>query len=420
MLAVTLVPLALLPFAQPTAALGAAGWAVALSACVGVVGVACTEHARQLRTPPQAMMITSFCGIALLSLLQWLAGGQNAPYDELYPLIAVCVAVVQPARRVLVMLVAIAVALLLPWAYEGWDGAAATAALSRLLVCCAVAGVVHSIMRSVRDQRLDVREEHVHAREEARRLAALDGRRTRFVFSAVHDLRTPLTSIKGYLEAFLEGDAGELRSEQRDYVKVVYRNARRLQVIVEDLMVVSGQASPVQLDRRVVDLRAALADVRSEFVAVGRAAGVGLVADAPETLLVCADPIRLDQLLTNLVSNAIKYSRRGEHVILRCCAHGDDVAVEIVDRGVGIPADELARVTEYFFRASTAGEVEGTGVGLAIVRELAELHGGSLEIESVPGVGSTFRVVLPRLRGRPRGSTGMIGLERDRIGDACA
>jgi len=236
----------------------------------------------------------------------------------------------------------------------------------------------------------------------------------------VHDLRTPLTSIKGYLEAFLEGDAGELRSEQRDYVKVVYRNARRLQVIVEDLMVVSGQASPVQLDRRVVDLRAALADVRSEFVAVGRAAGVGLVADAPETLLVCADPIRLDQLLTNLVSNAIKYSRRGEHVILRCRAHGDDVAVEIVDRGVGIPADELARVTEYFFRASTAGEVEGTGVGLAIVRELAELHGGSLEIESVPGVGSTFRVVLPRLRGRPRGSTGMIGLERDRIGDACA
>jgi len=366
------------------------------------------------------MMITSFCGLALLSLLQWLAGGQNAPYDELYPLIAVCVAVVQPARRVLVMLVAIAVALLLPWAYEGWDGAAATAALSRLLVCCAVAGVVHSIMRSVRDQRLDVREEHVHAREEARRLAALDGRRTRFVFSAVHDLRTPLTSIKGYLEAFLEGDAGELRSEQRDYVKVVYRNARRLQVIVEDLMVVSGQASPVQLDRRVVDLRAALADVRSEFVAVGRAAGVDLVADAPETLLVCADPIRLDQLLTNLVSNAIKYSRRGEHVILRCCAHGDDVAVEIVDRGVGIPADELARVTEYFFRASTAGEVEGTGVGLAIVRELAELHGGSLEIESVPGVGSTFRVVLPRLRGRPRGSTGMIGLERDRIGDACA
>ena len=400
MLAVTLVPLALLPFAQPTAALGAAGWAVALSACVGVVGVACVHHARQLGTPPQALMITSFCGLALLSLLQWLAGGQNAPYDELYPLIAVCVAVVQPARRVLVMLVAIAVALLLPWAYEGWDGAATTAALSRLLVCCAVAGVVHSIMRSVRDQRLDVREEHVHAREEARRLAALDGRRTRFVFSAVHDLRTPLTSIKGYLEAFLEGDAGELRSEQRDYVKVVYRNARRLQVIVEDLMVVSGQASPVQLDRRVVDLRAALADVRSEFVAVGRAAGVDLVADAPETLLVCADPIRLDQLLTNLVSNAIKYSRRGEHVILRCCAHGDDVAVEIVDRGVGIPADELARVTEYFFRASTAGEVEGTGVGLAIVRELAELHGGSLEIESVPGVGSTFRVVLPRLRGR--------------------
>ncbi len=107
------------------------------------------------------------------------------------------------------------------------------------------------------------------------------------------------------------------------------------------------------------------------------------------------DRLRTVQVLSNLISNAIKFSPSGRDVRVRAHRSGERVIVEVTDQGVGIPASELPRLTERFFRASTARDVQGTGLGLSISKEIVERQGGHLEIESEEGTGSTFRVALP-------------------------
>ncbi len=228
----------------------------------------------------------------------------------------------------------------------------------------------------------------------------LDRMKEQFVSSVSHELRTPLTSIRGFLEAVLTEEAGPVNDEQREYLEIVSRNVKRLHALIDDLLLLSRmnsgrirlQSSEVRLDvllgRLAVDLAPSAAE-RSVVVTV----------EASDGLLVEGSELRLQQAFANLLSNAIKFSPPGGEVKVEAGQRDGEIYAAVRDEGVGIPADELPKLSQRFFRASTAGATEGTGLGLAITREIVELHGGRLEITSVEGQGSTFRVLLPHPAG---------------------
>ena len=226
-------------------------------------------------------------------------------------------------------------------------------------------------------------------------LQELDALKSRFVASVSHELRTPLTSITGYVEELLDDEFGPLDAEQRDALRVVERNAQGLAVLIDDLLLLARlEAGAEESERAPVALHELLAALGTELRPVAAARGIELRID-PAQATVTGDARQIRQALANLLSNAIKYSREGEPVDVRVAVSGGEAHVEVTDRGVGIPADELAHLGDRFFRASTAGSTKGTGLGLSITRELAERHGGRLEARSLVGEGSTFRLVLP-------------------------
>jgi two-component system OmpR family sensor kinase len=230
---------------------------------------------------------------------------------------------------------------------------------------------------------------------ELRRLDELKGE---FVSAVSHELRTPLTSIKGYVESLLEEEPGRLNEAQRQELEIVYRNATRLQDLANDLLTLARlESGRIEMDLRPLEVARLLEELRQELRPAASEAGLELVLDCGRAPVVGADALRLHQALGNLIGNAIKFSPPGERVVLRALAANGEAVIEVSDRGVGIPEEELPRLNERFFRASTAGEAQGTGLGLAITQEIVERHGGRLEVESQLGVGSTFRICLPRI-----------------------
>ncbi len=217
-----------------------------------------------------------------------------------------------------------------------------------------------------------------------------------FVSTVSHELRTPLTSIKGYLEALIEDEAGPLNEEQREYAEISYRNAKRLEMLVGDLLTVSRlDSGRLNMNVERIEIGLVLGQLEEEFRPVAEDKGLALSFATEDGLAVDGDRLRAGQVLSNLISNAIKFSPSGRDVRVRAHRSGEQVIVEVTDQGVGIPAAELPRLTERFFRASTARNVQGTGLGLSISKEIVERQGGRLEIESEEGTGSTFRVALP-------------------------
>ena len=230
-------------------------------------------------------------------------------------------------------------------------------------------------------------------------LRRLEQVRTEFVANVSHELRTPLTAIQGYLETLL-GGALEEPEHARRFVDIAFRHTERLGRLLNDLTDLSN----IELGK--VTLR--LAPVRFSHVVDSvfeiirpKAEGgrVGLIADVqPPDLTVHADHDRLAQILINLVDNAVKYTPENGWVTVRARAgDGSQAEIRVRDTGVGIPAADLPRITERFYRVDKARsrELGGTGLGLAIVKHLVIAHGGELSIESEQGRGTTVRFTLP-------------------------
>ncbi|WP_421734895.1 sensor histidine kinase [Cellulomonas sp.] len=218
-----------------------------------------------------------------------------------------------------------------------------------------------------------------------------------FVSLVSHELRTPLTSVLGYLELLTDG-TDPLSDEQREYLTVIERNARRQLRLVGDLLlsaqVDAGRFSiaPQQIDA---------AEIVSAAVAaagpVAEAAGIELVPSVTSTPL-SADPVRLAQAVDNLLSNAIKFTPSGGTVRLTVAPGASGGAVvEVADSGIGIPPDELSQLTHRFFRASTATRraIPGVGLGLSITKAIIDAHGGAMDITSTLGEGTTFTITVP-------------------------
>lgn len=221
-----------------------------------------------------------------------------------------------------------------------------------------------------------------------------------FVGMISHELRTPLSSILGYLELLRDDPRHPLTEEQLQFLEVAERNAKRLLRLVGDLLFTAQvESGRFPLDAQTVDLvpvvRAAIESARP----VADAAGVTLletVPDAEVPLLV--DPVRIGQAVDNLISNAVKFTRRGGDVVVALTVEDGAITISIRDTGVGIPPDELDRLFTRFFRASTAtrNAVPGVGLGLNITKAIVTAHGGWMDVVSEEGVGTEFRIVLPR------------------------
>ncbi len=242
----------------------------------------------------------------------------------------------------------------------------------------------------------------LHDVSELRRLETV---RRDFVANVSHELRTPLTAIKGYAETLLgsAGDDGETRTR---FLKVIDRHAERLGRLIDDLLTLSDlEFGRTPLRRRALPVAPAIDDV-VQFLADGASRrGLTLTAAiAPDTPLVDADGDRVRQVLVNLIDNAVKYTPEGGRVQVDARPGVLDgapaVELTVVDTGVGIPGQDLPRLTERFFRVDKARsrELGGTGLGLAIVKHIVQAHDGHLEIQSTPGHGTTVRVTLPAAR----------------------
>jgi signal transduction histidine kinase len=229
------------------------------------------------------------------------------------------------------------------------------------------------------------------------RLRELDRMKDQFVSTVSHELRTPLTSIVGYLELVLEGETGELNPEQRQFLEIVNRNCNRLNQLIDDILFVARvEAGRLELVKEWIDLPAVAAAAVESTRAVAERKGIDLRFFTPTDLpQLHADPTRLTQLLDNLLSNSVKFTSEGGAVTVTIEQYEGAASVAVADTGVGIPEDELGRLFERFFRASTASAAQGTGLGLSIVKTIAEAHGGTVSIASELGAGTSFTVKLP-------------------------
>jgi two-component system phosphate regulon sensor histidine kinase PhoR len=227
-----------------------------------------------------------------------------------------------------------------------------------------------------------------------------------FVANVSHELRTPVTAIQGYAETLLRGPSAAVdEATRKEFLEIIHRHARRLGALVEGLLTLSDLEArpPEQAVRERVDVGAIADHVRATLRERAAQRGARVDLDVAAGLAVRGDPVALEQVLENLVDNAIKYGRDGGgRVVLRGHANGERVVVEVEDDGAGIAAEHLPRLFERFYRvdAGRSRERGGTGLGLAIVKHLVESMGGSVEVASRTGAegqresGTTFRVEL--------------------------
>jgi two-component system sensor histidine kinase BaeS len=207
-----------------------------------------------------------------------------------------------------------------------------------------------------------------------------------------HELRTPLTVISGGIEAMLDG----VRPLDAEHLSPILADARVMDRLLDDLRTVSlAEAGALPLHREPTDLRALADEVVSAHRPAAVATGVDLRASGPEPVTADVDPVRVREILVNLVTNALRHTPSGGVVEVDARRDGADAVLTVRDTGEGIPAADLGRVFDRFQRRADSG---GSGLGLTIVRDLAAAHGGSVGVESegVPVRGSTFRVRLPR------------------------
>jgi two-component system, OmpR family, phosphate regulon sensor histidine kinase PhoR len=243
-------------------------------------------------------------------------------------------------------------------------------------------------------------------------LKQTDKVRRDFVANVSHELRTPLAVLRGYIETLL--DNPQTSSEELARIlQVMERHSKRLGLLLNDLL------SLAQLESRDASLQFSEIQLAELFDNVIRdlgkkfaEKGLKIIVDLPPgRRTIWADETRLEEVLYNLLDNAVKYSRENGEIHLQAAQQGSEMVLSVTDNGIGISKDDLPRIFERFYRAdkarSSEGARRGTGLGLAIVKHIAQLHGGRVEARSEPGRGTTIRVILP-MRVQRSGGTGSV------------
>jgi PAS domain S-box-containing protein len=226
--------------------------------------------------------------------------------------------------------------------------------------------------------------------------AAASRIKDQFVATVSHELRTPLAAMDGWLHILLDEDPGPLNDEQRTFLGTVKRNSDRLMRLVGDLLLIGQMdAGRFTLELGDVDLAELVTETVALFGGPAAEKKIELTAAVPPAAPLHGDRLRLGQLLSNLVSNAVKFTPEGGQVRVSLTEHAGMCRVTVADSGVGIPPAERGRLFERFYRASTASGTAGSGLGLAISKAIAEAHGGSLRIVDSAGPGTTVLLAVP-------------------------
>jgi two-component system phosphate regulon sensor histidine kinase PhoR len=231
------------------------------------------------------------------------------------------------------------------------------------------------------------------------RYRQLESMRRDFVANVSHELKTPITSIKGFIETLLDG-ALENRDEAQRFLQIIAKQSDRLNAIIEDLL----NLSKIEQSEESGDLPLESTRLRSLLEAAWHDCQATAVQRQVRVLLECGaeveakiNPPLMEQALVNLLQNAIKYSDQGGEVQLRAAQDNGEMVISVSDRGCGIPSEHLSRIFERFYRVDRARsrKLGGTGLGLSIVKHIVQAHHGSVLVESKPGEGSTFSIRIP-------------------------
>ena len=346
--------------------------------------------------------------IALAALLREAAGGASSGFGGLFLLPVLWLAVTAGRRELAVILAAMATAQLVPLVFvggpeypgSGWRGAfvlTTVAAITGLMVQRLV-GETRQRTALLQQQTDSLTRVSAQLSDQNERLLELDRLKDEFVATASHELRTPLTSISGYLDMSLDPAEGPLSPTREAQLRIVQRNADRLTILVDQLLFLArADSHPLELDRQRVDLDGLLNEAAESARPAAQGKKISFQIETEQAAWVLADRPQLVRVVENLVANAVKFTPEGGSVQLTAYREGDTAVLEVTDTGVGIPEAEQADLFKRFFRGTDAIEKAsaGSGLGLAISQVIAEAHGSTIEVESSPGAGSTFRLALP-------------------------
>lgn len=229
------------------------------------------------------------------------------------------------------------------------------------------------------------------------RLERLEKVRQEFLSNVSHELRTPLTSILAFVETLEDGGLYDRENNQR-FLEVIRRNAERMHHLIDDILELSAiEAGKIEIIARNFLLSPLVDEVWSSMSRKAEKKNISFTNDVAGDVAIFADSRRIEQILTNLFSNAVKFTRDGGHIAVAYDKTNALHQIRVIDNGEGIAAEQLPRIFERFYRTDTARsrELGGTGLGLAIVKHLSRLHGGEARVESTLGEGSTFIIELP-------------------------
>jgi len=221
--------------------------------------------------------------------------------------------------------------------------------------------------------------------------------RQEFLSNISHELRTPLTAILAFVETLEDGAIEDHENNQR-FLGVIRKNAKRMHHLINDILELSAiESGNVRIQPKKIKLAPLIDEIYTNVSTRADARQINLINEIAKDAIVFADSIRLEQMLTNLIDNAVKFNRQGGKVTVGCEQTDRKDIVFVADAGEGISAEHLQRIFERFYRTDRARsrEIGGTGLGLAIVKHLTRLHGGEVSVKSTPGEGSTFIIELP-------------------------
>ncbi|MBF0217359.1 MAG: PAS domain S-box protein [Candidatus Omnitrophica bacterium] len=234
----------------------------------------------------------------------------------------------------------------------------------------------------------------VHDITEIRRLETV---RSDFVANVSHELKTPLTSIRGFVETLLEGAIDD-KKNNREFLRIIQAHAERLTVLVEDLLSLSHlESKGIELDKQPLALKPLIDGIITGFSAQSKKRNIDVRNGLSGDVVIHADRNKIEHVFTNVIDNAIKFNREKGSVLISSRENDTMIEISVEDFGIGIPEKDKPRIFERFYRVDKArSRAEGgTGLGLSIVKHIVELHGGTVALESAEGVGSRFTIKLP-------------------------
>jgi two-component system phosphate regulon sensor histidine kinase PhoR len=235
--------------------------------------------------------------------------------------------------------------------------------------------------------------------DDVTRLRKLENMRKDFVANVSHELKTPITSIKGFIETLMDGAINDPEDARR-FLDIIARQTHRLNAIIDDLLTLSKieqQTEKTQIQLQSSPLLPTLTAAAQLCEVRATPKDIRMRIDCSEDLTVSINPPLLEQAVVNLIDNAVKYSPEHGEVMIRALPNDTEVLIQVIDRGCGIEPRYLPRLFERFYRVDKARsrKLGGTGLGLAIVKHIVQAHDGRVTVESTPGTGSVFTIHLP-------------------------